>query len=253
MPTVGPSVEPSARRTVRPAAVPAAALVAAAAAVCVSCGVPAGGPVRTVDPETVPYALLSPAPTVAATNTVSPSPPTPAAESTPGTVATANLFLIDDDFLVAVPTALGQQAGGGGPQADVRTMLARLAAGPGKDQRDAGLASALGPDVTLRLVDVSDGTARVDVSLPTGDPSADRLPLAVGQIVLTVTSVAGVDAVVLVQGGAAIEIPLPGGARTSEPVGATDYQDLLAPLGGALTPGPVPATETPPPPPPAPG
>lgn len=210
-----------------------------------SCGVPTGGPARTVEPDAVPYALLSPAPTIATTG-ATPSPQPPVETATGGTaVATADLFLIADDLLVAVPTVLELQAGG--QEADVRTMLARLAAGPDEKQRSAGLASALGPDVTLRLVDVDDGTARVDVSLPTGDPAADRLPLAVGQIVLTVTSVAGVENVVLVQNGATIEIPLPGGARTSEPVDAMDYVDLLAPLGGALTPEAV-ATSTPPPP-----
>jgi hypothetical protein len=47
------------------------------------------------------------------------------------------------------------------------------------------------------------------------------------QLVFTVTSVQGIDRMQLVRNGRTIEVPLPGGARTSEPVGAGDYLRLL--------------------------
>ncbi len=220
------------------------ALLAASIAVLVACGVPTGGSTRTVDPETVPYALLSPAPSADPTAPAGLSPSATATPTTPGTaVASPLVFLVDEDLLVAVPVV--DPPAFGDPEAMVRTALTQLSAGPDEDQRRAGLASALGSDVDLRLVDLADGTARVDVVLPSRDPAPDQLPLAVGQIVLTVTSVTGVDDVVLVQDGEEIEMPLPGGARTSDPVDAADYQDLLAPIAGPLTPGPVPTGEPP--------
>lgn len=208
------------------------AALAGVVAVCSACGVPSGGSTRTVNPETVPYALLSPAPTAAPTSPRGLPTPTPTIPAT--SMATAQLFLLDDELLVPVEVELPVRAGS--LETTVRTALTQLSDGPDEGQRRAGLASALGPDVTLRLVDIASGTARVDVSLPSRDPAADRLPLAVGQIVLTVTSVPGVDDVVLLQDGEEIEIPLPGGARTSDPVGAADYQDLLAPIAGPFTP-----------------
>ena len=83
------------------------------------------------------------------------------------------------------------------------------------------------------LVSLEDGRATVDVRmgrLPTG---GDRLPLAVGQVVLTVTSVPTVREVVLVADGARIEAPLPGGALTGRPLTAADYAVLRqAPSSG---------------------
>ncbi len=48
-------------------------------------------------------------------------------------------------------------------------------------------------------------------------------------MVLTLTSVEGVDQVLLVQDGEPTEMALPGGARTSDPVGAGQYRALVAP------------------------
>ena len=198
-------------------------------ALCAGCGVPSGGDMRTVPPEDVPYGLLSPGPT---------EEPTPAAEG-PGTTS-PQLYLVDaDDLLVPTP----QPVDANGLRSVVRQLLDQLAGGPSEEQRDRGLGSALGPDVELRLDAIDDGTARVDVSLPTREPAADRLPFAVGQIVLTLTSVAGVDRVLLVRDGEPVEMALPGGARTSAPVGAGQYQQLVAPgepLALKVEPGPTP-------------
>ena len=51
--------------------------------------------------------------------------------------------------------------------------------------------------------------------------------MAVGQIVFTVTSVDDVDRVQLLRDGRTIEVPLPVGARTAEPVGPSDYLSLV--------------------------
>jgi hypothetical protein len=51
--------------------------------------------------------------------------------------------------------------------------------------------------------------------------------LAVAQVVLTVTSVPGVDSVLVTRDGAPVELPLPGGALTSGPVTGRDYISLV--------------------------
>lgn len=188
------------------------AVAAAAVLVLVGCGVPTDGSTRTLDAEKVPYDLLRTAPAE------SPAP------AVTGPVTVPQVFFLDvEDQLV--PQRQAVDASGLGPV--VQSLLAILAAGPSEEQRASGLSSALGPDVQLDLVDVVDGTASIQVTPSSQSPAADRLPLAVGQVVLTVASVDGVNRVTFLQDGAPIEAPLPGGARTSQPVSASDYSTLL--------------------------
>lgn len=191
-----------------------------------ACGVPRDGTTHTIDAKKVPYNLLAPAPDASEGPVVS------------GQTVTPQVFFVNgDDLLVPQPEPVEAS----GVQSVVSDLLRRLAAGPSEQERDLGLANALGPDTGLRLVDLSDRIARIEV-IPSGpSPAADRLPLAVGQIVLTVTSVDGVDQVRFALAGADIEAPLPGGVRTSTPVGPADYASLVAPFAGPVTkaePGP---------------
>ena len=73
---------------------------------------------------------------------------------------------------------------------------------------------------------VRDGTARVEVELTAGELAADQLPLALGQLVLTLTAVEGIDRVQLVSDGEPVEMALPGGKLTTAPVSADDYVSL---------------------------
>jgi len=59
--------------------------------------------------------------------------------------------------------------------------------------------------------------------------SAERLPVAVGQVVLSVASAPTVRGVALQTYGRPVQVPLPGGSLTDGPVTATDYVDLLSP------------------------
>jgi hypothetical protein len=114
-----------------------------------------------------------------------------------------------------------------GPPADVvREVLDALAGAPSTTQRDSGLASAIPSTARLGLVRVEEGVAEVDLD-PVAIGDAERLPLAVGQVVLSVTSAPGVDAVELVTSGRAVDVPLPGGALATGAVTADDYAVLL--------------------------
>lgn len=179
------------------------------------CGAPPEGTVRPIEPTAVPYALLSPAPAEE-----------PPVELDGQVKTTPRLYLVDsEDRLVAVPVTVDAT----GLEAVARQLLDQLDDGPTESQRQTGLASALGPGTVLTLTEISGGTARVDLALSSRDPAADRLPLATGQIVLSLTSVAGIERVQLFRDGQELEIALPGGARTTAPVTAEDYNQLVAP------------------------
>ena len=201
----------SIRRTGAARVVLAVAVVTTALAPA-SCGLPRDGAATSVPSTAVPYNLLSP-------------PPSDATAPAPTRWTTApHLYLVNvEDELVPVRTPV--EARGLNP-VEAR-LLEQLAAGPTERQRSLGLASALTPGTRIRLVGTHGGTAVVDVTRGQQDPSADRLPLAVGQVVLTATSVQGITAVQLTHEGRPIEVPLPGGALTSAPLTAADYASLV--------------------------
>ncbi|MSW70955.1 MAG: hypothetical protein F2829_12965 [Actinobacteria bacterium] len=185
----------------------------------VGCGLPDEDRTRAVDTP-VPYELLESAPGAEdATTTGSPLRGVPVV-----------LWLRGDDALVPAAVAASCQDAATDV---VETTLRTLAAAPTTEEREAGLASALPPSAGLRLVSISNGLARVDVDLiDLGDP--ERLPFAVGQLVLSVTSAPDVDALELVASGRPVEAPLPGGALAEGPVTADDYAELLR--GGGQSP-----------------
>ena len=199
---------------------PLLAVVLTTCALLSGCGVPTGPGAEPV--PVVPYDLLSP------------SGPEPS--RSPSTAAQGpQVWLVRDEALV--PAAAPSAA------ADARTTavatLLRLAEGPTQQQRAEGLSTAFGPDVQLAVTGLAEGRAVVDIRAGDQVPSPSRLPLAVGQLVLTLASVEGVDEVVLTAAGAPIEAPLPGGALTDRPLRAEDYVGLTA--AGALPPATMPA------------
>jgi hypothetical protein len=181
----------------------------------VSCGVPQDGSMRTVAPDDVPYRLLEVG-----------AGPTPEPTSDALAVTVPSVFFTDQEELLV---AERQPVEASGVEPVVSSLLAHLAAGPTDEQRGEGLGSALGPDVGLRLVHVVEGVAYVEVTSSEQGPAADQLPLAIGQIVLTLASVEGVDATLLLKDQLPLAAPLPGGELTSRPLTPSDYTALVAP------------------------
>ena len=115
-------------------------------------------------------------------------------------------------------------------------LLERLTAGPTSASAAWAWPSALPPGTRIRLVRTDGGTATIEVQRGPQEPSADRLPLAVGQVVLTATSVQGITTVQLrTRDGRPMEVPLPGGALTSAPLTAADYASLVVPSAASRT------------------
>ncbi len=179
-----------------------------------ACGIPTGGPPETIAPSDVPYGLTSTAPTSAA----APSPPPHADEP--------RIYLVTaDDVLVSRGRAVTE----GTLEERLTQLLADLAEGPSSEELDDQLTTALPPDVTLGLTAVDGDTATIDISAGEDSPSERKSRRAVGQIVLTATSLPGIRGVLLTRDGEPLEPPLPSGELTSEPLTAEDYAALLNP------------------------
>lgn len=193
-------------------AAPRVAAGSAVALVLAACGLPGDAPARRVDDGTVPYRLLDGADT----------PPTSPPEERPPGPAPLVFWLVGDRL---VPSATETDCTED-PEVVVRLLLEELVAGPSEDERDASRSTALPPESGLALVGLEDGTAQIEVDTVTSI-SADRLPVAVGQVVLAVSSAPGVSSVLLSDDEAVIPAPLPGGALTSSAVGTPDYLSLV--------------------------
>lgn len=181
-----------------------------------ACGVPATSPPTAI--TDVPYNLME---------TAGPLTPLP---STPARRGPFIYWVNAADQLIALEAGMTTSEA---PDT-VAAVLTRLAEGPNERERESGLASALGPDVSLTVNSIQGNRADIDITIGPPGPSARRLPLAVGQIVLSLTSVPGVDSVWLMSGGTPIEAPLPDGALTARPLTAQDFTALVP--GGAASP-----------------
>jgi spore germination protein GerM len=194
------------------------ALAAVAGLLLGGCGAPVQGSPVTI--TKVPYDLTRPA------DTATPTPD-------PGGMSRPYVYLVRDQVLVPVRSRTRQPTD---PGAAVAGVLAQLTEGPSEGQRQAGLSTALGPGTAIRLTALEGGLARVDLAAGDQVPAASRVPLAVAQVVLSVTSVPGVDSVLVTRDGDAVELPLPGGALTASPVTAGDYASLV---GSRRSPSPT--------------
>jgi hypothetical protein len=211
----------------------AAGAAGAALALLASCGVPTGGAPSTVAPSDVPYGLAAPG-----------SRPS-AAPSAPPRADPAWAYLLGADEAL-VPRA--RDTGAGTLEDRLGALLSALAAGPTEEERNDGLSTALPPGVELSVAGIDGGTATIDLSGPARLPSGVASRRAVAQIVLSATSLPGVEAVLLSSGGEPVEAPLPSGALTDAPLSPADYAVFLTPPVTA----PAPAVATPAPPVPTP-
>ena len=235
------------RRTlrVRPRAATVTALVAtllAALALLGACGLPQSSTPVQVPPAEVPYGLLD------ATATASASP-----TATPGVLLMPGTIYLADAQQKLVGVGVQVPAAPAVPM--LQSLLDRLAVGPSDRERARGLVTDLGPASTIVVRSISAGTASIDLQSTSQDPSASKLPVAIGQIVLTATGIVGVDRVVFVRSGTVLPVPGPDGSTTADALLASDYTDFLAPgqppvdrtvpLPGSVTPSTTTTTTDP--------
>jgi hypothetical protein len=170
------------------------------------CGVPQDG-----EPTVMPGGVVNPV--LAPANTDS-GPQSPGARQ-----SDASVFLVEGEQLVRVPRS--------SRPSDLSGVMTLLLDGPTQSEFGAGLRSAISPRTTLRSarLDAAD-TAVVDLSGALVEVGGEEQILAVAQIVLTATAVAGVGQVRLLLEGQAVEVPRADGTLTSETLRAADYAGL---------------------------
>ena len=191
------------------------------------CGVPTGGEPSTIPATDVPYGLADPAP--------APTPTVP-----PEAVADASRV----HWVTAADTLVPRvrEVSGTSRRARLADLLEQLAAGPTAAERDEQLSTALPPEVRLSVTGLDGGTATIDLDALAEAPAGGTGRRAVAQIVLTATSVPGIDAVLLELAGEPIEAPLPDGALSDRPLTASDYAAAAAAVPSVLVaPSAVPA------------
>lgn len=187
-------------------------LALAAAALLTGCGVPTGGAPDTIATSDIPYGLASP------------SPGSAAATSSPPRDDRPRIYLVNAHD-VLVPS--GRDVSGATTRDRLDDLLGQLSDGPTAGERDDGLTTALPPRIALTVSVVDGGTATIDFSATSASPAGEQTRRAVGQLVLTATSLPGVTAVLLTHDGASLEAPLPSGELTTAPLTAADYEPLL--------------------------
>jgi spore germination protein GerM len=175
--------------------------------------VPTGDPPHRIAASDVPYGLAESTQSSAAPTTAAPAADDP------------RVFFLDGEDLL-VPRA--RDVGEGSQEERLDELLGALAAGPTEEELAEQLSTALRPDVDLSIQAFDDGVVTVDVDGAQGAQSAGESRRAVAQIVLTATSLPGVDAVLFSADGQRIEAPLPSGELSPAPLTAEDYVALAA-------------------------
>ncbi|RKS72795.1 sporulation and spore germination protein [Motilibacter peucedani] len=190
-----------------------AALAALLTAACVvsACGVQQRSTPELEPRAAVPYGLL---------DTPAPGPTTASDAAVPD--GQPRVYFTRQRQLE--PVAAPPRTGNGLDQ--LSQLLTALAAGPSAGERQRGIGTALPPGLTLRLLGVSNAVARVELAGVTASSDVDQAPYAVAQIVLTSTSLRGVEAVELSRQGEQLAAPLPDGTLTDRALRAQDYGAL---------------------------
>ncbi len=191
-----------------------AAAAGLAVAVLAGCGVPTGGEPRTIAATDVPYGLASPSPTA-----------TPTAPAEANVDGSGVHWLTTDGTLV--PRV--REVSGTTRRERLASLLDQLAAGPTPTERDEQLSTSLPPEVRLSVTGLEGGTATIDLDSFVQAPAGVAGRRAVAQLVLTATSVPGVQSVLLELAGEPIEAPLPAGELTAGPLTAQDYAAFRTP------------------------
>ncbi|NHC45020.1 GerMN domain-containing protein [Motilibacter aurantiacus] len=178
------------------------------------CTLSSGGGLERIPAEEVPYGLLEATPST--------SDGERAASAAPGR---PRVFFLNDETLVGVPLVPADRD----TRAVLEQVIGSLQTGPDEAAQARGLTTALPPSLTLTVLDVIEGVATIDIGGESNGVSTQQNTFAVGQVVLTATSVSGVSGVMLARNGDPIQAPVEDGALTWRPLVASDFAALRRP------------------------
>lgn len=149
------------------------------------------------------------------------APPTGNETPAPGELAAVSLYLVRDDSLVHVTRDLPSPS-------SLTSIFESLLGGVTDEERQANLRTAIPPDTETISITEDGSVLRVDLNSEFAAVGGEEELLAVAQIVLTATSVEGVDQVAFQLEGVPTDVPVASGALSVDPVGAADYESLIA-------------------------
>lgn len=177
------------------------------------CGIPVQDEPVHVAPDELPSALRPEG---------TPQPSVPATVD-PGD-AKVMIYFVRSDRLIGVP----REAAGGSADERLQAALTALTSGPSEAEQAEGVTTAFPSGLTLDVSELDGHRAVLTLSGETDGRSAVDNILAVGQVVLSLTSLPSIHEVTFVRDGVPVEALLPGGALTSAPLTAADYNRLKA-------------------------
>lgn len=180
-------------------------VTALAALTLVGCGVPLDSEPETVDIEAV----------------ADPDDDGPVL----GDLSAVSMYLVRDEALVPVTRDLPSP-----PKPEI--VLGSLLGDITEPERRSNLRTAIPPRTRALGIVIEDTVLRVDLSREFASVGGEEETLAVAQIVLTATGIEGVDLVAFELEGVPTDVPVASGALSVDPVGASDYEGLIAPQGG---------------------
>lgn len=140
----------------------------------------------------------------------------------PGDLAAVSMYLISDETLVRVTRDLPD------PQS-LEAILGSLLEGVTEPEERSNLRSSIPTATRVLRIEREGNLARIDLSREFAAVGGGEEILAVAQIVLTATSVDGIDLVALLLEGVPTDAPVASGALSIEPVSAADYASLISP------------------------
>jgi spore germination protein GerM len=138
----------------------------------------------------------------------------------PGERAAASIYLVRDEALVHVTRDLPTPS-------SPEIIFDSLLDGVTDPEELANLRTAIPPGTSALGVRTEGAALVVDLSLEFVSVGGEEEILAVAQIVLTATSIEGVDRVVFFVEGVPTDVPVASGALSTEPVAADDYASLV--------------------------
>lgn len=140
----------------------------------------------------------------------------------PGDLTAVSIYLVRQGSLIQVSRDL--------PTPATEEVILESLLGPVTEpERRAGLRTAIPQGTQVNAITSDGATLRVDLSREFASVGGEEEVLAVAQIALTATSIDNVDLVGFQLEGVPTGVPVANGALSDDPVGANDYESLVAP------------------------
>ena len=149
---------------------------------------------------------------------------TPLEEDAPvlGDLVAVSMYLVRNETLVQVTRDLPSPP-------DPERILASLFDGATEPEVRANLRTSIPPGTRVISVRAEEPLLQVDLSREFAAVGGEEEILAVSQIVLTATSIEGIESVAFELDGVPTPVPIANGALSNGPVSAGDYAAMVAP------------------------